>query len=206
MHFTAMAATGIGQARQPLPPAPGFVQVVAPHPYRGLFGAEAAPYLGELERTIATATSGALAAFIAEPIQGYGGIVEMPAGYLAGAAARVRGAGGLFIADEVQTGFGRTGAHRWGFEAHGVVPDVIVMSKGIANGFPIAAMVTSFPSRRVPIPSWMNVVVRCSGGMTSPVVGSGSCPAWIASVSKEVTRSSPWGAVGRRPSRRRRAW
>ena len=142
MHFTAMAATGIGQARQPLPPAPGFVNVMAPHPYRGPFGAEAAPYLAELSRAIGSATSGALAAMIVEPTQGYGGIVEMPAGYLAGAAERVRAAGGLLVADEVQTGFGRTGAHFWGFEAHGVVPDVIVMSKGIGNGFPIAAMVT----------------------------------------------------------------
>ena len=142
MHFTAMAATGIGGAHQPLPPAPGFVSVIAPHSYRGPFGAEAPGYLAELSRTIASATSGALAGLIVEPIQGYGGIVEMPAGYLAGAAARVRDAGGLLIVDEVQTGFGRTGSHFWGFEAHGVVPDVIVMSKGIGNGFPIAAMVT----------------------------------------------------------------
>ncbi|MEO8923723.1 MAG: aspartate aminotransferase family protein [Caldimonas sp.] len=142
MHFTAMAATGIGGAHQPVPPAPGFVSVIAPHSYRGPFGADAAPYLDELSRTIGSATSGTLAAMIVEPIQGYGGIVEMPAGYLADAAARVRDAGGLFIVDEVQTGFGRTGSHFWGFEAHGVVPDVIVMSKGIGNGFPIAAMVT----------------------------------------------------------------
>jgi len=142
MQFTAMAATGIGHARQPLPPAPGFVSVIAPHPYRGAFGADAPPYLSEFERTIGTATSGALAALIVEPIQGYGGIVEMPTGYLAGAAQQVRAAGGLLIVDEVQTGFGRTGDHFWGFEAHGVVPDVIVMSKGIGNGFPIAAMAT----------------------------------------------------------------
>jgi alanine-glyoxylate transaminase/(R)-3-amino-2-methylpropionate-pyruvate transaminase len=142
MHFTAMAATGIGHARQPVAGAPGFVNVIAPHPYRGPFGADAEGYLRELSRTIASATSGALAALIVEPIQGYGGIVEMPPGYLAGAAERVRAAGGLLVVDEVQTGFGRTGEHFWGFEAHGVVPDVIVMSKGIGNGFPIAAMVT----------------------------------------------------------------
>lgn len=142
MQFTAGAATGIGGARQPLPPAPGFVSVLAPHPYRGLFGADAMPYLRELERSIAAATSGALAAMIIEPIQGYGGIVEMPVGYIDGAAERVRAAGGLLIADEVQTGFGRTGDHFWGFAAHGVVPDAIVISKGIGNGFPIAAVVT----------------------------------------------------------------
>ncbi|HZV93777.1 MAG TPA: aspartate aminotransferase family protein [Caldimonas sp.] len=142
MHFTAMAATGIGHAHQPVPPAPGFVSVIAPHSYHGPFGGDAAPYLDELSRTIAAATSGDVAAMIVEPIQGYGGIVEMPQGYLAGAAQRAREAGGLFIVDEVQTGFGRTGSHFWGFEAHGVVPDAIVMSKGIGNGFPIAAMVT----------------------------------------------------------------
>ena len=142
MQFTAMAATGIGHARQPLPPAPGFVNVIAPHSYRGSFGPDAPPYLAELSRVVGSGTSGALAAMIVEPIQGYGGIVEMPEGYLAGAAAQVRDAGGLLIVDEVQTGFGRTGTHFWGFEAHGVVPDVIVLSKGIGNGFPIAAMVT----------------------------------------------------------------
>jgi alanine-glyoxylate transaminase/(R)-3-amino-2-methylpropionate-pyruvate transaminase len=142
MHFTAGAATGIGGAKQPVLPAPGFVHVIAPHPTHGPFAAEAEPYLRELDRTIASATSGALAAMIIEPTQGYGGIVEMPPGYLAGAAERVRAAGGLLVADEVQTGFGRTGTHFWGFEAHGVVPDVVVMSKGIGNGFPIAAMAT----------------------------------------------------------------
>jgi len=65
MHFTAMAATGIGAAHQPLPPAPGFVNVIAPHSYRGLFGADAPPYLQELSRMIGSATSGALAALMA---------------------------------------------------------------------------------------------------------------------------------------------
>ncbi len=140
MHYGAQTATGIGQARQLVPPAPGYVQVMAPHPYRGPFGAEAAPYLQELERVLHTNTCGAVAGLIAEPIQGYGGIVEMPPGWLKGAAEQVRAAGGLLIVDEVQAGFARTGDHFWGFEAHDVVPDVIVVSKGIGNGFPIAAV------------------------------------------------------------------
>jgi alanine-glyoxylate transaminase/(R)-3-amino-2-methylpropionate-pyruvate transaminase len=78
---------------------------------------------------------------IVESVQGYGGIIEMPKGYLTGAAERTRAAGGLFIVDEVQAGFGRTGDHMWGFEADGVIPDIVVMAKGIGNGFPLGAVV-----------------------------------------------------------------
>ena len=140
MHYGAQTATGIGQARQLVPPAPGYVQVMAPHPYRGPFGPDAAPYLAELDRVLHTNTCGAVAGLVAEPIQGYGGIVEMPGGWLKGAAEQVRAAGGLLIVDEVQAGFARTGDHFWGFQAHDVVPDVIVVSKGIGNGFPLAAV------------------------------------------------------------------
>ena len=142
MHYGAQTATGLGQVRQPVPPAPGYVQVIAPHPYRGPFGPSAKPYLEELRRTLRTNTCGAVAGLLVEPIQAYGGIVEMPPGWLAGAASEVRACGGLLIVDEVQTASARTGDHFWGFEAHGVVPDVIVTSKGIANGFPLAAVIT----------------------------------------------------------------
>jgi len=74
-------------------------------------------------------------------IQGYGGIVECTPGYLKGAAERVRAHGGICIMDEVQSGFARTGDHYWGFEAHDIVPEIVVMAKGIGNGFPIAAVV-----------------------------------------------------------------
>ena len=90
---------------------------------------------------IATATTGRIAGILVESVQGYGGIVEMPKGYMSGAAERVRAAGGLYIADEVQSGFGRTGDHMWGFQADGVVPDIVVMAKGIGNGFPLGAVV-----------------------------------------------------------------
>ena len=59
------------------------------------------------------------------------------------AFARTRELGGVCISDEVQTGFGRTGEHFWGFEGHGVQPDIVTMAKGMGNGFPIAAVVTT---------------------------------------------------------------
>ncbi|KIC17283.1 aspartate aminotransferase family protein [Leisingera sp. ANG-Vp] len=138
----AQSITGISGWRHP--GMPGNVAFVAePHQYRGIFGenAGAQPYLDEIERTIHTATSGRVAGMFIESVQGYGGIVEMPKGYMTGAADRVRAAGGLLIADEVQAGFGRTGDHMWGFEADGVIPDIVVMAKGIGNGFPLGAVV-----------------------------------------------------------------
>lgn len=138
----AQSVTGISGWRHP--GMPGHVAFVPePNQYRGIFGenAGAAPYLDEIERTIATATTGKVAGMLVESVQGYGGIVEMPPGYMSGAAERVRAAGGLYIADEVQSGFGRTGDHMWGFEADGVVPDIVVMAKGIGNGFPLGAVV-----------------------------------------------------------------
>jgi alanine-glyoxylate transaminase/(R)-3-amino-2-methylpropionate-pyruvate transaminase len=89
------------------------------------------------------ATPGKVAAFIAESIQGVGGFVEFPPGYLKHTYEHVRAAGGVCIADEVQTGFGRTGTHFWGFETQGVIPDIVTMAKGIGNGCPLAAVVTT---------------------------------------------------------------
>jgi alanine-glyoxylate transaminase/(R)-3-amino-2-methylpropionate-pyruvate transaminase len=66
-----------------------------------------------------------------------------PDGYLKHAYEHVRAAGGVCIADEVQTGFGRTGGHFWGFETQGVIPDIVTMAKGIGNGCPLAAVVTT---------------------------------------------------------------
>jgi len=84
-----------------------------------------------------------VAAFFAESIQGVGGSVQYPKGYLKRAFARTRELGGVCISDEVQTGFGRTGEHFWGFQGHGVIPDIVTMAKGIGNGFPLAAVVTT---------------------------------------------------------------
>jgi len=102
-------------------------------------------YMEQLEEVVrySLPRDGRMAAFFAESIQGVGGSVQYPKGYLKRAFARVRELGGLCVSDEVQTGFGRTGEHFWGFQGHGVVPDIVTMAKGIGNGFPMAAVVTS---------------------------------------------------------------
>ena len=136
----AQSITGISSWRHP--GMPGNVAFVAePNQYRGIFGTGTQPYLDEIERTISSATNGHLAGMIVESVQGYGGVIQMPPGYMSGAAERVRAAGGLYIADEVQSGFGRTGENMWGFESDNVIPDIVVMAKGLGNGFPIGAVV-----------------------------------------------------------------
>lgn len=86
---------------------------------------------------------GAVAAFFSEAILGCAGQVPVPPGYLRHAYAHVRARGGLCVADEVQTGFGRCGDAFWAFELGGVVPDIVTMGKPIGNGFPLGAVVTT---------------------------------------------------------------
>lgn len=93
----------------------------------------------DIEELIKTTTGGRIAGMLAEPIQGVGGFITPPKDYFGIAAEIIRKYGGLFIADEVQTGFGRTGGKMWGIEQYGVEPDIMTMAKGIANGMPIAA-------------------------------------------------------------------
>jgi 4-aminobutyrate aminotransferase len=95
----------------------------------------------DLRETLATTTSGDVAALIAEPIQGVGGFVHAPDGLLGAYKKVLDESGILLIADEVQTGWGRTGEHFWGYQAHGVVPDLITFAKGIGNGFALAGVV-----------------------------------------------------------------
>lgn len=96
----------------------------------------------DVKDTIQTTTSGKIAAFIAEPIQGVGGFITPPKEYFSIVYEIVKEYGGLFISDEVQTGFGRTGKHWWGIEHSNVQPDIITMAKGIANGFPLSNTMT----------------------------------------------------------------
>ncbi len=97
----------------------------------------------DLEETLATVTDGKLAAFIAEPIQGVGGFIVPPQDYFGRIAPIVRAAGGVFISDEVQTGWGRTGGKWFGIEQWGVEPDVMTFAKGMGNGSPIGCTVTT---------------------------------------------------------------
>jgi alanine-glyoxylate transaminase/(R)-3-amino-2-methylpropionate-pyruvate transaminase len=125
----------------------GIHHAITPDPYRGLWGRDDADagnkYAEDVKNLIDFATSGQIAAFIAESIQGVGGVVVFPDNYLTRAHEHVRAAGGLCIADEVQAGFGRTGTHYWGFETQGVIPDIVTMAKGIGNGCPLGAVVTT---------------------------------------------------------------
>lgn len=121
----------------------GVHHALNPDQYRGVFGSDGPKYARDVEDIITYGTSGCVAGFISEAIQGVGGILELAPGYLPSVYSTIRKAGGLCIADEVQSGFARTGSHFWGFEAHGVVPDIVTMAKGIGNGIPLGAVVTT---------------------------------------------------------------
>ncbi len=124
----------------------GIKNALAPYCYRCPYGLEY-PSCGlkcahDVENVIKYETSGQVAAFIAESIQGVGGTIVPPPEYFGIVYEIVRKAGGLCIADEVQAGFGRTGTKFWGFENYGVKPDMVTMAKGIGNGVPLGACVS----------------------------------------------------------------
>ncbi|SBT43978.1 aspartate aminotransferase family protein [Micromonospora auratinigra] len=95
----------------------------------------------DLREVLATQTAGDVACLIAEPIQGVGGFVHGPDGLFAAWKKVLDEHGILLISDEVQTGWGRTGEHFWGYQAHGVTPDLLTFAKGIGNGFALAGVV-----------------------------------------------------------------
>jgi 4-aminobutyrate aminotransferase-like enzyme len=99
----------------------------------------------DVEELIQTTTTGQIAGAMVEPIMGVGGFITPPEGWMKTFVDIVRKYGGIFISDEVQTGFGRTGGKMWGIEHEGVEPDVMTMAKGIANGYPISAVLTTAP-------------------------------------------------------------
>lgn len=140
---SSLAATMTGQSawRYGLMPQPGIVHALNAYCYRCPFGLSY-PSCGvrcahDLENVIRTTTSGRIAGFIAEPIQGVGGFITPPKEYFPIVADIVRQYGGVFISDEVQTAWGRTGGKWFGIEQSDVQPDIITSAKGLANGLPI---------------------------------------------------------------------
>jgi len=146
MSPSAMGLTALNTWKSPVPQGFGVHHARCPDQYRGPFGYDdpqaGKKYAADVDEVIRYSTPGTVAAFIAEPIQGVGGTVELPPHYLEHVYAAIRKAGGLCISDEVQTGFGRTGTKFWGFENHGVTPDIVTMAKGMGNGAPCGAVVT----------------------------------------------------------------
>ncbi len=175
--------------------APSWVHV-APMPdvYRGPFkagdpdaGAKYARAVGEIVDRL-RGGGRRLSAFLAETCPSVGGQILPPPGYLAGVYSRVREAGGVCIADEVQTGFGRLGTCFWGFEDHGVVPDIVVLGKPIASGYPLGAVVTT-----------REIADRFDTGMEFFSTFGGSTAACAAALATlRATVDEGWQAHGRR--------
>jgi alanine-glyoxylate transaminase / (R)-3-amino-2-methylpropionate-pyruvate transaminase len=141
-----MGVTGLGTWKFPGSGSGAVHHAINPDPYRSPFKGTpeevATQAANDVRDVIRCSTPGKIAAFIAEPIQGAGGVYHGAKNYLKEVYAIVREAGGLCIADEVQTGFGRTGDHYWGFENFDVTPDFVTMAKGIGNGVPLGAVTT----------------------------------------------------------------
>jgi len=145
--LTALSVTGHSQWRLLPTQVPGIKHALSPYCYRCPWGLEY-PSCGvrcanDLEELIRTETNGKPAAFMAEPVQGVGGFIVPPKEYFEIAVGIVRKYGGVFICDEVQTGFGRTGDHWCGIEHWGVEPDIMTFAKTIANGFPVGATIAT---------------------------------------------------------------
>lgn len=144
---TSLSAMGHAPWR-PLPPqVAGFVHARAPYCYRCPFKLTY-PECGlacanDIEELIMTTTTGEIAAFMAEPILGVGGFIVPPPGYFERAVEITRKHGGLFIADEVQTAWGRTGDKWFGIEHWDVQPDIITSAKGLGNGVPLGITVAT---------------------------------------------------------------
>jgi 4-aminobutyrate aminotransferase-like enzyme len=141
----AMAATGQAAWRLGGAPLPGFVHALNAYCYRCPLGLTYpscnVKCARDMEELIRTSTSGRIAGFIGEPIQGIGGFITPPKEYFEIVAGIIKKFGGVFISDEVQTAWGRTGGKWFGIEHYGVTPDVITSAKGLGNGTPIGVTV-----------------------------------------------------------------
>lgn len=144
---TSLGLTSLHTWKYPVPTGHSIHHAVCPDPYRSPFSGTseeiAHKSAEDIRDLIRYSTPGNVAAFIVEPIQGVGGVTYGAPNYLKHAFDITREYGGLCIADEVQTGFGRTGERYWGFENYDVVPDIVTTAKGIGNGAPLAAVTTT---------------------------------------------------------------
>ena len=145
-HGNTQAIFEITTSDIPADEVPEYVVTVpVPDTYRGPHrGSDAgALYAGYVAEAVEKLDARGIrpAAFVIDTIVSSGGVITPPPGYLAGAANIIRDAGGLFIADEVQPGFARTGRNFWGYQADGVVPDIVTMGKPMGNGHPLAGII-----------------------------------------------------------------
>lgn len=162
---TAAAVTAHAPWRVLSSTVTGITHALSPYPYRAPFGPctddELSDiYARDLAEVIETTTNGRPAALIAETIQGVGGYIVPPRGYFQRMAEVVRSYGGVFISDEVQSGFGRTGDRWFGIEHWDVVPEIMVTAKGLGAGMPVGA-VTATPEVAA---SWRGKTLSTFGG------------------------------------------
>ena len=149
-HGNSMVVTELSTGEYPAQERPDYLAAIEPpDPYRGSYR-YGDPDLGEKFAARAGAGIALLAKrgirpamFINDGIYSSDGVLTAPTGYLAGVYAQMRAAGGLVVADEVQSGLCRLGDHTWGFEDSGVVPDIVTMGKPIGNGHPLAVVATT---------------------------------------------------------------
>jgi alanine-glyoxylate transaminase/(R)-3-amino-2-methylpropionate-pyruvate transaminase len=152
----------------------GIHHALSPYQYRCPFKRPcdescAEAFARDVEDLIVTATNGQPAAFIAETIQGVGGYLVPPPGYFERVAEIIHGFGGLLIIDEVQAGFGRSGGKWFAIQHSGVQPDIMVMAKGIAGGFPVGATITTDAIAA----SWQGKTISTFGG--NPISMAAMC-------------------------------
>ena len=197
-----LAQSLVGHAKYRVVPTQiaGIKHAAAPYCYRCPLGLKypscEVKCAQDIEDLIQTTTTGHIAGFLAEPIMGVGGFITAPDGYFKVAFDIIKKYGGVFISDEVQTGFGRTGNKMWGIEHHdGVTPDIMTMAKGIANGFPHRGDHRDGSHRRL-----------MEGGTSPPSAGTRSAPRRRArrstpsSIRTSPRTPPPWGRSSARGS------
>jgi 4-aminobutyrate aminotransferase-like enzyme len=185
-HNTAMTAHA---AWRPLPDqVPGIKHAPAPYCYRCplnlTYPSCDVACAKDIKELIETTTTGKVAAFICEPIFGVGGFITPPKEYFKIAVGIVREHGGLFIDDEVQTGFGRTGEKWFGIEHWGVEPDIMTMAKGIANGVPLGATIATPEVAD----KWIGLTISTFGG--NPVSSAAAIATIDAIERRELLRNA----------------